>query len=195
MNVWKKNYTDKGKTFDFRPDTGLSWGSMDMNRTNEARDMTKKLADLAEKYQCTIVLVGHMNKAAGNKVAYRGMGYINFFAIARSVLLVGRVEEEKNIRAVVRIKNNLAGFGHPKAFELSANGFDEDERWQLPEPGALMSAKAYKDKKAVPLVEQLKEVIKALTIKCVQLAEQRIWGMAVVVSLIFMTNYVIMCYT
>lgn len=47
-----------------------------------------------------------------------------------------------------------------------------DERWQLPEPGALMSAKAYKDKKAMPLVEKLKETIKALTIKCVQLAEQ-----------------------
>lgn len=35
-----------------------------------------------------------------------------------------------------------------------------------------MSAKAYKDKKAMPLVEKLKEAIKALTIKCVQLAEQ-----------------------
>lgn len=35
-----------------------------------------------------------------------------------------------------------------------------------------MSAKAYRDKKALPLVEKLKEVIKALTIKCVQLAEQ-----------------------
>jgi RecA-family ATPase len=64
---------------------------MDMNRANEARDMTKKLAALAEKYQCAIVLVGHMNKAAGNKAAYRGMGSIDFFAVARSVLLVGRV--------------------------------------------------------------------------------------------------------
>lgn len=35
-----------------------------------------------------------------------------------------------------------------------------------------MSAKTYKEKKAVPLVEKLKEVIKALTIKCVQLTEQ-----------------------
>ena len=38
-----------------------------MNRANEARDMTKILAALAEKYQCATVLVGHMNKAAGNK--------------------------------------------------------------------------------------------------------------------------------
>ena len=98
-------------------------GGMDMNRANEAKDMTKKLGALAEKHQCAIVLIGHMNKAAGNKAAYRGMGSIDFFAVARSVLLVGRVEGEENIRAVVQIKNNLAAFGHPKAFALSEDGF------------------------------------------------------------------------
>ena len=100
-------------------------GGMDMNRANEARDMTKRLGALAEKYQCAILLIGHMNKAAGNKAAYRGMGSIDFFAVARSVLLVGRIEGEANIRAVVQIKNNLAAFGHAKAFELSEDGF----RW------------------------------------------------------------------
>ena len=98
-------------------------GGMDMNRANEAKDMTKELGALAEKHQCAIVLIGHMNKAAGNKAAYRGMGSIDFFAVARSVLLVGRVEGEENIRAVVQIKNNLAAFGHPKAFALSEDGF------------------------------------------------------------------------
>ena len=100
-------------------------GGVDMNRANEARDMTKKLGALAEKYKCAIVLIGHMNKAAGNKAAYRGMGSIDFFAVARSVLLVGRVEGQADIRAVVQIKNNLAAFGHPKAFQLSEDGF----RW------------------------------------------------------------------
>ena len=56
--------------------------------------------------------------------------------------------------------------------ERNIHAYDEDEKWQLQEPGALMSAKAYKDKKAMPLVVKLKEAIKALTIKCVQLAEQ-----------------------
>lgn len=46
-------------------------GGMDMNRANEARDMMKKLGALAEKYQCAILLIGHMNKASGNKAAYR----------------------------------------------------------------------------------------------------------------------------
>jgi len=113
----------KAKLLILDPIQAYLGGGMDMNRANEARDMTKKLATLAEKYQCAIVLVGHMNKAAGNKAAYRGMGSIDFFAVARSVLLVGRVEGEANIRAVVQIKNNLAAFGHPKAFELSEDGF------------------------------------------------------------------------
>lgn len=79
-------------------------GGIDMNRANEARDMTKRLGALAEKYKCAIILIGHMNKASGNKAAYRGMGSIDFFAVARSVLLVSRVEGEPNIRAVVQIK-------------------------------------------------------------------------------------------
>lgn len=56
--------------------------------------------------------------------------------------------------------------------ERNIHAYDEDMKWQLPEPGTLMSAKAYRDKKAMPLVEKLKEVVKNLTIKCVQLAEQ-----------------------
>lgn len=95
----------------------------DMNRANEARDMTKKLGALAEKYKCAILLIGHMNKAAGIKASYRGIGSIDFFAVARSVLLVGRIQGEENLRAVVQIKNNLAPYGNAKAFELTETGF------------------------------------------------------------------------
>ena len=87
-------------------------------------DMTKRLGLLAEKYKCAILLIGHMNKAGGNKAAYRGMGSIDFFAVARSVLLVGRIEGELELRAVVQIKNNLAAFGHSKAFRLTETGFE-----------------------------------------------------------------------
>ena len=114
---------EKAKLMILDPIQAYLGAKMDMNRANEARDMTKKLGALAEKYKCAIILIGHMNKASGNKAAYRGMGSIDFFAVARSVLLVGRVEGEPNIRALVQIKNNLAQFGHPKAFELMERGF------------------------------------------------------------------------
>ena len=88
----------------FDPIQAYLGGDTDMNRANEARDMTKRLSLLAEKYKCAILLIGHMNKAGGNKAAYRGMGSIDFFAVARSVLLVGRIEGEPDLRAVVQIK-------------------------------------------------------------------------------------------
>ena len=121
----------KAKMLILDPIQAYLGGGMDMNRANEARDMTKKLAALAEKYQCAIVLVGHMNKAAGNKAAYRGMGSIDFFAVARSVLLVGRVEGETNIRAVVQIKNNLAAFGHKKPLNFQRAVFSGLEIMKL----------------------------------------------------------------
>jgi hypothetical protein len=79
-------------------------GGTDMNRANEARDMTKKLGALAEKTGCAIVLISHMNKGGGGKAAYRGMGSIDFFAVARSVILVGRIEGQEQMRAVYRLR-------------------------------------------------------------------------------------------
>lgn len=114
----------KAKLLILDPIQAYLGGDMDMNRANEARDMTKRLSLLAEKYKCAILLIGHMNKAGGNKAAHRGMGSIDFFAVARSVLLVGRIEGEPDLRAVVQIKNNLAAFGHSKAFHLTETGFE-----------------------------------------------------------------------
>lgn len=56
--------------------------------------------------------------------------------------------------------------------ERNIHAYDEDAKWQLPEPAALMSAKAYREKNAMPLVERLKEIVKSLTIKCVNLMDQ-----------------------
>ena len=98
---------------------------VDMNRANEARDMTKKLGQIAERTGCAIILIGHMNKAGGSKAAYRGIGSIEFFAVARSVLLVARVADKPNIRVVAQIENNLAEEGSPIAFERCSDEF----RW------------------------------------------------------------------
>lgn len=139
-------------------------GGMDMNRANEARDMTKKLGALAEKTKCAIILIGHMNKAAGNKAAYRGMGSIDFFAVARSVLLVGRVEGEANTRAVVQIKNNLAAFGHAKAFELSESGFQWLGDYEITVDEVLggIAPKANKMEQAKKILRELAETQNAV---------------------------------
>lgn len=45
----------------------------------------------------------------------------------------------------------------------------ENPAWQLPEPGTLMTAKSYRDKKAVPLLEMVKEALVSALVKNVQL--------------------------
>ena len=85
-------------------------------------------------------------------------------------LLSDNVKLEKQQK---KLQQDIEKMVQSKAvMERNIHAYDEDEKWQLPEPGALTSAKNYKDKKALTLVERLKEVIKALTIKCVQLTEQ-----------------------
>ena len=50
--------------------------------------------------------------------------------------------------------------------------YDEAPEWQLPEPGAFTSAKAFRDKVVLPLVNKLKSLVKNLTIQCVRLKEE-----------------------
>lgn len=99
---------------------------VDMNRANEVRAILSQLGRIAGQYRCAIILVGHLNKVRGNKSNYRGLGSIDFQATARSVLIVGRLKDNPQIRVMVQDKSSLAPEGEPIAFELDKeNGF----RW------------------------------------------------------------------
>lgn len=96
----------------------------DINKANEVRSVLSQLGRIAEDYGCAVILVGHLNKSRGSKANYRGLGSIDFEAAARSVLLVGRLKDDENIRVVAHEKSSLAPKGRPIAFELSEeNGF------------------------------------------------------------------------
>ena len=97
---------------------------VDMHRANEVRPVMKQVAAVAERTQCAVILIGHMNKAQGLKSGYRGLGSIDFRAAARSVLLIGRLKDSPNMRVVAQDKNSLAPEGRSIAFELdAASGF------------------------------------------------------------------------
>lgn len=93
-------------------------GDVDMHRANEIRPIMKRLALLAERTGCAVILIGHMNKMGGAKSAYRGLGSIDIRAAVRSVLVVGRVKDEPTLRIVAHDKSNLAPEGKSIAFEL-----------------------------------------------------------------------------
>lgn len=91
---------------------------VDMHRANEIRPIMKKLSAVAERTGCAVVLIGHMNKASGMKSGYRGLGSIDFTAAARSILVVGRIQDEPTVRVIAQSKNSLAPEGKSIAFEL-----------------------------------------------------------------------------
>lgn len=93
--------------------------NVDMHRANEIRPVLKHLGMIAEKYNCAIVLIGHMNKAAGSKSTYRGLGSIDIQATARSVLLVARLRDKPNIRIMAHDKSSLAPTGDAIGFEMT----------------------------------------------------------------------------
>ena len=98
--------------------------NINMNNANEVRNVMAQLGRIAEKYDCSILLVGHMNKGSGNKSSYRGLGSIDFQASARSVLIVGRIKDNPQVRVMVQDKSSLAPEGEAIAFELDKeNGF------------------------------------------------------------------------
>ena len=100
------------------PIQGFLGAAVDMHRANEIRPLMKRVAVLAEKYHCAIILIGHMNKNSNGKSSYRGLGSIDFQAAARSVLIVGRIKDEPEIRVVCHVKSSLAPEGKSIAFRL-----------------------------------------------------------------------------
>ena len=107
------------------PIQGFLGTAVDMHRANEIRPLMKRVAVLAEKYHCAIILIGHMNKNSNGKSSYRGLGSIDFQAAARSVLIVGRIKDEPEIRVVCHVKSSLAPEGKSIAFRLDKEtGFE-----------------------------------------------------------------------
>lgn len=100
------------------PIQGFLGTDVDMHRANEIRPLMKRVAVLAEKYHCAIILIGHMNKNSNGKSSYRGLGSIDFQAAARSVLIVGRLKDEPELRVMCHVKSSLAPEGKSVAFRL-----------------------------------------------------------------------------
>lgn len=90
----------------------------DMYSAGRMRQQLKKIADLAAKHNCAVVIVGHMNKTSGEKNLYRGLGSIDITAIARSVLMISRDKTDSAIRYMSPIKSSLAPEGSSVAFRL-----------------------------------------------------------------------------
>ena len=98
---------------------------VDMNRANEVRPIFRSLGDIAQATGCAIVLIGHLNKAAGTQSTYRGLGSIDIMAAVRSLLFIGKLKDSPTTRVLIHEKSSLAPPGQSLAFSLGdEKGFD-----------------------------------------------------------------------
>lgn len=92
--------------------------NVDMNRANEVRPIFRRLGDVAQNTGCAILLIGHLNKAAGAQSTYRGLGSIDITAVVRSLLFIGKVKNDPTTRVLIHEKSSLAPPGKSLAFSL-----------------------------------------------------------------------------
>ena len=90
----------------------------DMSRATDIRRLMVGLMGIAEKHNCAVIAIAHMNKSSGAKDLYRALGSIDIPAAARSVLLVGR-DDDGDTRYVKHIKSSLAAHGASFAFRIA----------------------------------------------------------------------------
>jgi len=104
------------------PLQGFLTSHVDIHRANEVRQVLKTLVTLGEQYQTVFLLVRHLNKSPGGKPLYRGLGSIDFTAIARSVLLVGQTPDGQ--RALVHVKHTFGPLGPSIGFKFEHGRFE-----------------------------------------------------------------------
>jgi len=97
-------------------------GEVDGHRANAVRPIMSHLRGLAEKYNCAIVLIEHMNKNPGGKGLYRGLGTIDITAAARSILMLGADPNDDTEIGIAQLKLNCGPKGVVVGFSISESG-------------------------------------------------------------------------
>ena len=95
---------------------------VDMNRANEVRPIFMRLGQVARRTGCAILLIGHLNKAAGMQSLQRGLGSIDIAAAVRSVMFIGKLKHDPTMRILTHEKSSLAPPGLSLAFSLGDEG-------------------------------------------------------------------------
>jgi AAA domain len=78
------------------------------HKDQDVRRALAPLARMAERTGAAVLLVRHLNKAAGGNSLYRGGGSIGIIGAARSGLLVGEHPEDDTRRVLAGQKSNLS---------------------------------------------------------------------------------------
>lgn len=92
-----------------------------MDKANDVRSTLSPIRDLAEKYNCTIIIIMHRNKGNKTPSLYRALGSIDFVGTARSMLTV---EENNSKKYIHHTKSSMGIMGKSIQYEITNHGIE-----------------------------------------------------------------------
>lgn len=94
----------------------------DSHKDQDIRRVLTRLAALADRTDCAVLLLRHLNKAKGGDPLYRGGGSIGIVGAARSGLLVAADPEDADRRVLASVKSNLGRAPESLVYRLVDSG-------------------------------------------------------------------------
>jgi hypothetical protein len=93
-------------------------GRVDAHRDQDVRGVLAGLAAMAERTSCVVLLLRHLNKAAGGSALYRGGGSIGIIGAARVGMLAAIDPDDETRRVLAGLKCNLAALPDALTYQL-----------------------------------------------------------------------------
>ncbi|MBI4468782.1 MAG: AAA family ATPase [Acidobacteria bacterium] len=128
---------------------------VDIHRANATRAVMAKLAEIASRHNCAMLLIRHLSKGGTDRIIYRGLGSIDFTAACRSVLLAGSDPGEPGKRALVHIKCNVAALADSIGYKIENGAFFWTGKSDLNAHRILAARAGSNDKAALDNAEEL----------------------------------------
>ena len=94
----------------------------DAHKDQDIRRVLSRLAALADRTGCTVLLLRHLNKASGRDPIYRGGGSIGIVGAARAGLLVAADPDDPERRVLASVKSNLGPAPASLIYRLAGAG-------------------------------------------------------------------------
>ena len=124
----------RAKLVIFDPFQSFLGSKVDMHRANETRPVLAKLADVAARNECAIILICHMAKGlADTPAVLRSLGSIDIPGASRSIMQIGHVDDNPSQNLMVHVKCSNAAKGESVLFTIgnhagiSLDGFSEKD--------------------------------------------------------------------
>jgi RecA-family ATPase len=94
----------------------------DSHKDQDIRRVLSRLASMADRTGCTVLLLRHLNKAKGGDPLYRGGGSIGIVGAARVGLLVAPDPDYPERRVLASVKSNLGPAPNSLTYRLVGDG-------------------------------------------------------------------------